>query len=109
MSTSKKIISIDPRTVQAAQEYIDRRDRRSHPAGRTDSGGRWYPSDAEDVNGTVTRTIRSPSRAWPWSYAHACRTAAHVAELYGVDVSALRRMARELDKPAQVPILAIAA
>jgi hypothetical protein len=106
--SSKKIVSINPIVVAAARAYLDRRDRRSHPDGKTDSGGRWYPSDSEDINGTITRTIRSPSRAWPWSYMVACRTAGHVAELYGVDVSAVRSMARTLDRSAQLPV-AIAA
>jgi hypothetical protein len=100
MNTTKKIATISPIVVAAAREYLDRRDRISHPEGRTDNGGRWYPSDTEDVGGTITRTIRSPSRAWPWSYMVACRTAGHVAELYGVDASAVRSMARTLDRPS---------
>ena len=85
----------------AAMEYIGRRDRTRHPDGESDDGGRWYPSDAENINGTITRTIRSPSRMWPWSYAHACRTVGHVAELFGVDATALRREARRIDAAAK--------
>ena len=90
----------------AATEYLGRRDRTSHPEGHTDGGGRWYPSEAEDIHGTITSTIRGPSRAWPWSYAHACRTAAHVAELYGVEVSAVRREARRIDAGRKMAIAA---
>jgi hypothetical protein len=106
MSRTTKTAPINPIAVAAAQEFIGRKNRSRHPDGRSDKAGRWYPSDAEDPKGTVARTIRSPSRAWPWSYAHACRTAAHVAELFGVDVSAVRRMARELEKPSY-PIIAV--
>lgn len=60
--------------------YEKRRDRKTHPEGRTDSGNRWYPSAREDADGDGTST-RSPSRAWPWSYAHRCRTRAHVKVL----------------------------
>jgi len=101
-----KIKTINPIVVQAAQEFIARRDRRSHPDGRTDNGGRWYPSDDENINRTVTSTIRSPTRAYPWSYMHACRTAAHVAELFGVDATDVRSIAKTLDKP-KYPIVAI--
>ena len=39
--------------------------------GETDSAGRWYPdSDIAEY----FSTIRSPSRAWPHSYARAAQT-----------------------------------
>lgn len=95
---------IDDRALSAAREYIARRDRQSHPDGKKDGAGRWYPSATEDPRGTIRRTVRTPSRAWPWSYAHACRSAAHVAELYGVDVALLRRTARMLDRSADVVV-----
>jgi hypothetical protein len=94
-----------PTTITAAAElYIARRDRHAHPDGHTDNGGRWYPSDTEDCG--VTNTIRSPSRAWPWSYMAACRTAAHVAALCGVDATALRREAREIDRAKKLALAA---
>ena len=40
--------------------------------GRTDNAGRWYP--CEDIV-EYFATIRSPSRAWPHSYARAAQTA----------------------------------
>ena len=40
--------------------------------GKTDHAGRWYPCD--DVV-EYFATIRSPSRAWPHSYARAAQTA----------------------------------
>lgn len=40
--------------------------------GRTDGAGRWYP--APEV-AEYFATIRSPSRAWPHSYARAAQTA----------------------------------
>ena len=59
--------------------YTARKTRRTHPEGRTDNAGRWYPGDREDAG--VSSRIRSPSRAWPWSYMLACRTRKHVAQL----------------------------
>jgi len=40
--------------------------------GKTDSAGRWYP-DADVAE--YFAAIRSPSRAWPHSYARAAQTA----------------------------------
>jgi len=56
--------------------YEARRDRKVHPEGKFDSAGRWYPSSSEG-----TPSVRSPSRAWPYSYLLACRTRRHVAGL----------------------------
>jgi hypothetical protein len=39
--------------------------------GKTDNGNRWYPS--ENV-AEYFSAIRSPSRAWPHSYAKAAQT-----------------------------------
>ncbi len=39
--------------------------------GKTDGAGRWYP--CEDIV-EYFATIRSPSRAWPHSYARAAQT-----------------------------------
>ena len=82
--------------ADAAQEYLDRRDRRKHPQGRGDNGGRWYPSEEERQ--ACCEAIRTPSRAYPWSYMTHCRTMPHIANLYGVDLSSLRRAVREIEK-----------
>lgn len=60
--------------------YEARRDRWVHPEGTFDGAGRWYPSDTEDADG-FTSSIRSPSRAWPYSYMVAARTKKHVTAL----------------------------
>ncbi len=59
--------------------YLARRDRAVNPEGRFDNAGRWYPSDREDAG--VSSVLRSPSRAWPYSYMVGCRTRKHVAVL----------------------------
>jgi len=83
------------RVDQAAREYIARRDRRKHPLGHFDGGGRWYPS--EDETRSCCATIRAPSRRWPYSLMLHCRTIRHVAALYGVEASDVRRAAKRLD------------
>lgn len=82
--------------TEAALRYTFRRDRAEHPSGKTDNAGRWYPHASEKLD---TSAYRAPSRAWPWSYMHACRTIAHCARLEGVPqhVSKVRRLARQFD------------
>lgn len=88
---------MDEKIRQAAEEYINRRDRTSHPDGHTDRGGRWYPSDSECCH--CCANVRTPSRSWPWSYMTHCRTIGHVANLYGVPVADVRRAVREIEPP----------
>lgn len=78
----------------AAREYLDRRNRRSRPAGSRDRGGRWWPHREEERD--CCRKIRRPSIRWPNSLLDHCRTARHVAELYGVPAAQFLRAAREV-------------
>ncbi len=80
---------------QAAKEYVGRRERMVHPDGYFDNAGRWYPYSDEVQN--CCKGIRSPSRAYPYSYMTHCRTAIHVANLYEVDATDLRRAVKEMD------------
>jgi hypothetical protein len=68
-----------------ASIYTARRDRQVNPEGSFDGAGRWYPSDREDAG--VSSTLRSPSRAWPYSYIIGCRTRKHVAALVAAALS----------------------
>lgn len=87
--------------TEAAQEYLDRRARKVHPAGSFDNAGRWYPHD--DERQECCSAVRSPSRSYPYSYMVHCRTIGHVAHLYGVDEASLRQQVRDLSprQPAQ--------
>lgn len=87
--------------------YVPRRDRQVNPDGEFDSAGRWYPSSAEEC-GDIARCVRSPSRAWPYSYLVACRTKKHAVNLVlagvlGADVPADARRAAE---PIRAALLA---
>lgn len=73
--------------------YEERRDRRVNPEGTFDNAGRWYPSEAEDAG--VSRTLRSPSRARPYTYMAGCRTRKHVSVL-------VERVLAGLGAPADV-------
>ncbi len=77
--------------AEALAKWQARQDRREHPAGKFDKAGRWYSADDEWQ--PCCNTIRSPSRGYPYSYMTHCRSAEHVANLCGVDVAELRKLA----------------
>jgi hypothetical protein len=82
---------------QAALCYVRRRDRLEHPLGEFDNAGRWYPDPSEGLD---TCRLRSPSRAWPFTYQRACRSLAHCMRLEGVPsehATEVRREVRRLD------------
>ena len=82
------------RVAVAANEYILRQARVSHPLGRFDRGGRWYPNQGEKQ--ACCDTIRYPSRRWPYSLMKHCRTAQHISMLCGVNLKSLRQATRLL-------------
>lgn len=100
VSSSAVVAADDPHYSElvdsAAREFLARRDRDSHPAGRFDDGGRWRPADEEKC--ACCAHIRKPSRRWPYSLLVHCRTAEHVASLYKVDPADVRKRAREIEK-----------
>lgn len=71
---------------KAAQEFEDLRDRKSHPEGKFDNAGRWYPSEYCPC----CNNIRSPSRAYPYTLLTHCRSAAHLAYVYEIEASDIR-------------------
>lgn len=83
---------VRPRDVHAARVFTARRDRDEHPDGSTDKGGRWYPSASEKQ--ACCRGIRQPSRDYPWTLMHHCRTADHIAEMWAADAQQIRRISR---------------
>jgi hypothetical protein len=90
-------------TQNAVKMYTDRQARTTHPDGKFDNAGRWYPNDAEWQS--CCKVIRGPSRAYPYSYMTHCRTAGHIAHLCGVDIAELRREIKKQNPPI-VPIRA---
>jgi hypothetical protein len=92
--------------VQAAITYRDRRARTEHPDGSFDNKSRCYPSSAEQCS--CCASVRSPSAAWPYSLMQHCRTAEHIANLYGVNDRLVKLVARLLDECGEAQLLAIA-
>ncbi|HXH05382.1 MAG TPA: hypothetical protein VNI83_02210 [Vicinamibacterales bacterium] len=82
----------------ALNELLARRERRAHPRGSFDNGGRWWPAAEEEQ--VCCRRVRTPSRSFPYSLLTHCRTVEHVAMLYGVPAGTLRRAVRAAKPPA---------
>ena len=82
--------------LKSAVKFLNRKNRNEDPEGEFDNGGRWYPEgkDAE----VFDYSHRSPSRAYPYSYLTACRTAEHCAKLYGADVHQVRKASNIMKK-----------
>jgi len=71
---------VDAETKQQALDlFHERASRNSHPEGRFDKAGRWYPS--EDEEQVCCSSIRRPSRAWPYFLMAHCRSLRHVINL----------------------------
>lgn len=66
--------------LNAVKMYEDLQSRKIHPAGKFDKAGRFYPSEKF----SCCSNIRSPSRAFPYSYMVHCRTLGHVCNQSGV-------------------------
>ena len=77
-----------------AQHCLDLQSRKSHPDGRCDNGGRWYPDSQYDC----CKGIREPSRAYPWSMMAHCRTVDHVAHQHKIEPKVLRKLVNRLKK-----------
>jgi len=97
MSTIK---IIDNAVIQAAKEYLSRKERKTHPDGDFDKAGRWYPSGAEKCK--ACSSVREPSRAYPFSIMTHCRSIGHIATKYQVDAAVLRKVSGQVLRSAKV-------
>jgi hypothetical protein len=76
--------------------YAARRDRLVHPRGNFDKQGRWYPSDAENADG-YAGSLRTPSKAWPYSYLTGARTLKHVKGLATANPALFEQLVAEAE------------
>lgn len=92
MKTTKLAKSI----FAAASSYLRLRDRLEHPAGEFDNAGRFYLVDTCDC----CSSIRSPSRAYPYSHMIHGRSVVHVAHAAGLAdyARAVRAVAGVIDR-----------
>lgn len=67
--------------VAAAARHIDLDNRSAHPAGNFDKAKRFYLEN----KCACCDNIRSPSRAWPFTYLNHARSVTHVCHEMGID------------------------
>ena len=89
-----KKIRLTKKLRAAALHHLDLKERGAHPVGEFDKAGRWWP---------VTRyacceSIRTPSRAYPYSLITHCRTVEHVAHECGYEPTVLRAAVARVKK-----------
>jgi hypothetical protein len=84
----------EDRAAKAGLEFACRELKFHRPDGTFDEGARFYPSEKEARD--CCANIRAPSRAFPFSLMKHCRTAKHVAKLYGVTEKAVRAEAEKV-------------
>ena len=88
-------LAYSPDEIGAGFEFADRKCRRVNPPGNWDSAGRFY---AEERSSSVENCC-APSRNFPFPEMKTARTAAHCAEIAGVEsVTHVRRIALALEK-----------
>ena len=80
----------------AAVCWVKRANRTEHPDGTFDKAKRWYPSDHEWQ--WCCKSVRGPSRNFPYAYLTHCRSSVHIATMLKVDPVALRRAVNILRK-----------
>ena len=85
---------------RVAIEQINLQARVWHPSGDFDNAGRWYPTNYCDC----CESIRSPSRAYPYSLMNHCRTVSHVAREHGIDERRLRWAIRQISSSKEEEI-----
>jgi hypothetical protein len=80
---------------KAAVDFLMYKNGLWHPSGHKDKGGRWYPETKYDC----CKSIRSPSRSFPWTYYSHCKSAIHIAHEYGVRVEDLKENLKKKNLP----------
>lgn len=95
-----KTVRYDASLEKAAREYISRKEHLSHPVGTFDKLWRWEP-DAEESCDCCCEFICKPEReSYPCTLFQHCTTIEHIAHLYKVDKSDLRKKVQAMNKTA---------
>lgn len=92
----KPAMTLTTQLLSAAEEYFKRLNHDSDPAGSFDHAARWHPSPDEERS--CCWHIRLPTRPWPNSLSNHCRSIEHIANLFDVNTSELRRVCLRLKK-----------
>lgn len=89
--------SIHGKALKAAVEHVKRQCRDSHPEGTFDKQDRFYI----DEGCSCCSSIRSPSRAHPFSQMIHGRTIDHCSVLFGVDAEEAKNALRGIKRVAK--------
>jgi hypothetical protein len=92
VTDAEMIAVLDGTIDEAVKTFLDRKYRKAHPKGNFDSVSRWTPNYDERCE--CCKNIRRPTRSYPFSLLVHCRTAEHVANLFGVDVALVKKLAK---------------
>jgi len=93
---------VNNKVIQATEEYLNRKTRKSHPDGKFDKSRRWYPSDKEACEDCYT--VREPSRSFPYSIMTHCRSIGHIAKKHKVDASVIRKISGQVLKMVKLGV-----
>jgi hypothetical protein len=80
---------------EAAILYLRRQERLEHPAGGFDYAGRWYAGEMEKC--ACCDKVKAPSRNFPLTVSQHCRTAKHIAALFGLPKEDILETAKHLN------------
>lgn len=87
------LVMVDLNTL-AVTTFLLRKLGYDKPHGKSEKGNRWYPSDDESQE--CCKSIRAPSRAYPWSLYKHCFSLIHICNLYpGAVESEVKQMLRQ--------------
>ncbi|SDY88289.1 hypothetical protein [Citreimonas salinaria] len=88
--------------LQAGLAFAKRKNRDSNPPGDFDSAGRFYAHERT----RAVESVRSPSRAFPYSQMTAARTVRHCAEVFGAEELHVKRIAKAIETCSEAPATA---
>jgi hypothetical protein len=74
--------------LKALEEYLSLKFRVSHPEGKFDNKGRWYPSGLL----SCCLKVNAPTHRFPYSYMTHCRTRVHIATKYNIELKDLQHI-----------------
>lgn len=84
----------DAKVIEAAKVYLCRKFWKLHPAGQVDKVNRWFPNKFEHRECCRSKGL-IPSIVHPHVLRDHCRTAKHVANLFGVDREAILELSSQ--------------
>lgn len=84
MKENKQVIK------NAIQKFMALQAREINPVGTFDNAGRWYPDVDEKCD--CCKSVRSPSRAYPYSLMLHCRSLRHICTKYELDYKEVKKV-----------------